>query len=82
MLPLTTDNVVCAFKAVTGDSYRFHLLLGIPYQYRDHPLKAAEWWVAHGKDQSWKRIIYALDEVGQTEVADLLMPYSELPSGV
>ena len=89
MLPLTSENVGAVFKTgVLTKKYRevwykltFGQSLGIPESIKD-PLSAAAWWVREGKDRRWRVIIYHLDRVGETAIADELMPYSEPPSGV
>ena len=92
MLPLTAENVACVFKTgvLTKCSTIFRAshylsfgeLLGMHDDLINDPLRAAAWWVRQGKDRRWRLIIYYLDNVGETELADLLMPYSEPPSGV
>lgn len=56
--------------------------LGIPEDYLDDPLTAADWWTRNGRDRSWRQIIYSLDWAGGTEVAEELIPYTEPPPGV
>ena len=87
VLPLTRENIETVFKTgvltVKGDMYySFGQYLGIPDVYRTNPLTAAEWWIRNSKEKRWRSIIYNLDMVGQTAIADELMPYSEPPSGV
>ena len=44
--------------------------------------KCIEWWLEHATDVSWRKIIYSLDRVGETAVADGLRQYAEPPSGI
>jgi len=86
VLPLSIENLTCVFRtgALTkcGNGAPFGWWLGIPEEHFTDPLSAASWWVRHGKDRRWRKIIYHLDHVGETGLADELMPYSEPPSGV
>ena len=94
MLPLTEENVASLFKTgvLTFKSVIYHedlshycsfgQLLGVPDHLISNPLSAASWWVRHGKDRRWRVIIYYLDDVGETGIADELMSYSEPPLGV
>lgn len=61
--------------------YTFGRWLGIPDEHCTDPVSAAAWWVREGRDRRWRVIIYWLDEVGEVELAEELMPYSESPSG-
>ena len=88
MLPLTSENVGAVFRTgvLTKVLHGYFALtfgreLGISESIED-PLSAAACWVREGEDRRWKVIIYHLDWVGETEIADELMPYSEPPSGV
>ena len=81
MLPLNVHNVASVLRT-TANLPRLADLLGIPDDKCTNPLTAAEWWVSNGPDRRWRRIIYRLDVVGDTAIADELMPYSEPPSGV
>ena len=56
--------------------------LGIPDDEWTNPLTAAEWWMSNGQDRMWRSIIWYLDRIDETDLADELMPYSEPPSGV
>ena len=87
MLPLSIENIACVFKTGVlrkrGDSgLQFGVWLGIPKEHFTDPLSAASWWVRHGKDRRWRDILYCLHTIGETGIADELMPYSEPPSGV
>ena len=87
MLPLSIENVACVFKTGVlkkrgGVGVRFGWWLGIPEEHFTDPLSASSWWIRHGEDRRWRKIIFRLDDVGETEIADELMPYSEPPSGV
>ena len=55
--------------------------LGIPEKYLATAYTAADWWVTNAEDRSWRRIIYFLDNTGDTDVAEVLIPYCEPPSG-
>ena len=94
VLPLTAENVASVFmtgvltksSSIRGSSgfetLSFGELLGIHGDLINHPLRAAAWWVRQGKDRRWRLIIYYLDDIGETELAEELMPYSEPPSGM
>lgn len=87
MLPLTTENVASLFMTGVltrrGESLRtLGGWLHIPDDHHNKPQTAATWWVRQGKDRRWRVITYYLDEVGETGMADELMPYSEPPSGM
>ena len=56
--------------------------LGIPDEHLGNPLSAAAWWVNNGEDRRWRVINYYLDRVGETQLSDELMPFSEPPPGV
>ena len=80
MLPLNVHNVASVFS--TTANLLLAIYLGIPDDKRTNPLTAAEWWMSNGQNRRWRYIIYLLDLVGDTAIADELMPYSEPPSGV
>ena len=85
MLLLSSENVATVFKTgvlTKRGVFSFYWWLGIPDNIAKDPLSAAYWWVRHGEDRRWRRIIFALDDAGETAIADELMPYSEPPSGV
>ena len=74
MLPLNTENIACVFKTgvltktdIIGRT--FGQFLNIPDTIED-PLRAAAWWVRKERDQRWRVIIFYLDCVGETEIAD------------
>ena len=79
MLPLNVHNVAGVLKNTNRTGLALHL--GIPESIED-PLSAAAWWVREGRDRRWRMITYLLDWIGETGLADELMPYSEPPSGV
>lgn len=80
---MTPENVATVFKTgiLTNKDFSFRAL-GIPKDHLNNPLTAAQWWLKNGKNRSWRYIIYSLDKVGATRIADQLMPYSESPSGM
>lgn len=71
------------FKTVFG-TYNFRRLanhFGIPDDKRTNPLTAAEWWLSNYRDRRWRSLIYYLDQIEETGLADELLPYSEPLSG-
>ena len=88
MLPLTTENVGIVFKTGGLNTRKargftsFAEQLHVPKSLVTDPLRAASWWITKGREQRWRVIISALDWIGETGIADELMPYSEPPSGV
>ena len=87
MLPLNNYNVEQIFKTVpltTSDRSGMYggstlgSLLGI---HHSDPVASAELYIK-GPDHSWRHIIYCLDRVDKTSVADELIPYTEPPAGV
>ena len=44
--------------------------------------KCIEWWLEHATDVSWRKLIYSLDLVKETAVADVLRQYAKPPSGI
>ena len=81
VLPLTPKNVASVFSAVDLTKKELREELGIPSEHPNDPSSAADWWMKNAKDRRWRRIIYELDRLGETEIADELMPYSEPPPG-
>ena len=88
MLPLNNYNVEQIFKTVsltTRDRRGYGLTLGglldIPSRHWSDPVSSAELYIK-GPDHSWKHIIFYLDCVDETSVADELIPYTEPPAGV
>ena len=86
MLPLNNYNVEQIFKTVsptTRGRYGITLgeWLGIPDRHHSDPVASAELYIK-GPDHSWRRIVYSLDKVDKTSVADELIPYTEPPAGV
>ena len=87
VLPLTKENVGIVFKTGGLKTRRagfssFAEELSVPENLVKDPLRAASWWVTKGRDRRWRVIIFTLDWIGKTEIANELMPYSEPPSGV
>ena len=87
VLPLTTENVLRVFETGVlmmkgGSSLKFGEWLDIPEKYLGNPRSAAVWWVTKGRDRRWRVVIYILDKIGETRIADELMPFSEPPLGV
>ena len=64
------------------DGDTFGWLLDIPDAHHTNPHTAAEWWMRNSENKRWRSIIWCLDQVGRTGIADELIPYSEPPSGV
>ena len=87
MLPLNNYNVEQIFKTVplttSGSRYGGTLggLLDIPSSHRSDPVASAELYIK-GRYHSWRPIIFCLDSVDKTSVADELIPYTEPPAGV
>ena len=88
MLPLNNYNVEQIFKTVSltiSSSSSGGITLGwwldIPSSPRSDPVAAAEDYI-EGRHHSWRRIIWYLDRVDKTSVANELIPYSEPPAGV
>ena len=89
MLPLTKYNVEQIFKTVSLNTIsRYgggHLGFWIGIQCRrelDPGAAAASYMKGKYIPPSWRRIIFSLDTVDNTSVADELIPYSEPPAGV
>ena len=80
-LPLTPESVEIVFSAGDLTKRKLGEELGIPSEHLKDPSSAADWWVKNGADRRWRRIIYELDRLGKTEIADVLMPCSEPPPG-
>lgn len=81
---MTEENVAYAFKnrvLIKGLHMGMSELLNIPGDLLDDPLGAASWWIRQGKDRRWRVIVYYLDNVEETGLADELMPFSEPPPG-
>ena len=90
MLPLNNYNVEQIFKTVslTTSSSRGGSTLGgylgmilLPSSHRSDPVASAEFYIK-GRHHSWRAIIYGLDKIDKTSVADELIPYTEPPAGV
>ena len=85
MLPLNNYNVEQIFKTVSLTTSRYGVTLGdylgIPSSHHSDPVSSAESYIK-GPHHSWRRIVYSLDEVDKTSVADELIPYTEPPAGV
>ena len=45
-------------------------------------IMCTEWWLEHTTDRSWRQVIYCLDFVEETEIADGLRQYAEPPAGI
>ena len=87
MLSLNNYNVEQIFKTVSltiscnrGGS-TLGGLLHIPSSHHSDPVASAEWYIK-GPHHSWRYIIWCLDRVDKTSVADELIPYTEPPAGV
>lgn len=40
-----------------------------------------QWWLQHATNVSWREIVYQLDCIGETEVADTMREHLEPPTG-
>ena len=85
MLPLNNYNVEQIFKTLSlttsEDGLSLGDWLGIPSSHHSDPVASAESYIK-GRHHSWRRIIYCVDRVDKTSVADELIPYTEPPAGV
>lgn len=84
VIPLTADNVRDIFektsnlKKLCGFS-----LLNIPHDKCGNAATAAEWFVNHTSvKKTWRWMIYCLDFIGDTALADSIMDRAEPPAGV
>ena len=74
VVPITVENVRHVLEK-TSDLKRLCIRLGIPDNKRDDAATAADYFVNHVTlDKSWKWIIWLLDDIGDTDVAESIMP--------
>ena len=82
VVPITVENV----RPVLEKTSNLNTLcgnLGIPYNKCDDAATAADYFVNHSTQyKSWKLIIWRLDEIGDTDVAESIMENAEPSAGV
>ena len=80
--PLTVDSVREVFKN-TSDLRTLYFYLDIPDDKKSDAATAAEYYVNHSKEY-WKgrEIIWYLDEIGDTALADTIMSCAEPSTGM
>jgi len=80
--PFTVDNVRPIFEK-TRNLERLCDYLSIPDDKRTNAATAAEWYVNHSTwTRTWQWMIYSLDMMGETALADSIMDHAEPPAGV
>ena len=82
VVPITVENVRPVLEK-TSKLKRLCRGLGIPYNKRDAAATAAYYFVNHDTQyKSWKLIIWGLDDIGDTDVAESIMENAEPSAGV
>ena len=82
VVPITVENVRPVLEK-TSDLNDLCFHLGIPYNKRDDAATAADYFVNHATQRrSWKWIIWELDDIGDTDVAESIMENAEPSAGV
>ena len=82
MVPITVENVRPVLEKTSDLNYLCDLL-GIPSNKRDDAATAADYFVNHATQRkSWKWIIWLLDHIGDTDVAESIMENAEPSAGV
>ena len=82
VVPFTVENVRPILEK-TSNLDRLCPLLGIPDNKCDDAATAADYFVNHATQRkSWKMIIYWLDHIGDTDVAESIMENAEPSAGV
>ena len=83
VLSLTVENVANIFRKVKQITTFYRMYRNnIPPEKQVEPTTAAVWWLEHSTDRRWRRIIYNLDQTGETDIADELIPFAESPIGM
>ena len=82
VVPITVENVRPVLEK-TSDLDELCMYLGIPSNKCDDAATAADYFVNHAtQDKSWKGIIWWLDYMGDTDVAESIMENAEPSAGV
>ena len=80
--PLTVDSVREVFKN-TSDLITLYFYLNIPRDKSSDAATAAEYYVNHSRKHSkGRRIIWGLDQIGDTALADSIMSCAEPSTGM
>ena len=81
-LPLTVGNVAAVFSRL-GDITKLSDDFGlkIPRDRCHSAESAAQWWLEHGQERTWRRIIWTLDAINETSVVDDILHCAEPPPG-
>ena len=81
-LPLTVENVAAVFSRLRDLTQLSHFVyLKIPKDHCHSAESAARWWLEHGQDRTWRRIIWVLDAIEETSAADDILHCAEPPPG-
>ena len=82
VVPITVENVRPVLEK-TSDLNHICINLNIPRNKRDDAATAADYFINHvTQDKSWKWIIWVLDWIGDTDVAESIMENAEPSAGV
>ena len=82
VVPITVENVRSVLEK-TSNLKRLCGYLDIPANKRDAAATAADYFVNHATQyRSWKRIIWGLDCIDDTDVAESIMENAEPSAGV
>ena len=82
VVPITVENVRPVLEK-TRNRKKLCSLFGIPANNCDDAATAADYFVNHVTQyKRWKWIIYFLDSIGDTDVAQSIMKYAEPSAGV
>ena len=82
VVPLSVDKVQALFEK-TRDLARLCNGLGIPYYKRGDAATAAEYYINNDtRYRGWRWLIWWLDIIGDTDLANSIMEYAEPPEGV
>ena len=82
VVPITVENVRPVLEK-TSNLKGLCIRLRIPDNKRDDAATAADYFVNHATQyKSWKSIIWKLDRIGDTDVAESIMEDAEPSAGV
>ena len=82
VVPLSVDKVQALFEK-TSQLARLCSNLGIPRKKRGDAATAAEYYVNNDTGcRGWRWLIWHLDYIGDTDLANSIMEYAEPPEGV
>ena len=77
-LPLTVENVAAVFSRVRDlTPLSYSSTLNIPVDRCHSAESAARWWLEHGQERTWRKLIKALDIMGETSVLDDILHCAE-----